>query len=202
MSGSLWARFRKTEKDDDSLDRDVSERQSGPKDGAEVADVGPDGLSFEEGTLGRSFVTLLLGRTSFMNRHCWRAWPSPRRHLVHASHRRTHPRHRHLLDTILDFERGRLRWSISHALGSWIRSLLLWVVYLARVWDDVSAEWWREGLLGGCVYGAEIPRYGCVRCERDLAWIHCEWVYCKCGLGFCILSDRLTLDGTQIFASK
>ena len=42
-----------------SLNRDAGERQSG-QDGAKVADIGPGGLSFEEGTLGRSFVTLFL----------------------------------------------------------------------------------------------------------------------------------------------
>ena len=65
MSGSLWARFQKTESDKGSLDRDVREKQSG-QDGVEVAEVGPGGLSFEEGTLVRSFVTLLLDRTCFM----------------------------------------------------------------------------------------------------------------------------------------
>ena len=64
MSESLWAHFRKTENDEGSLDRDVGERQSG-QDGAEFADVGPGGLSFEEGALGCSFLTLL-HRMSFM----------------------------------------------------------------------------------------------------------------------------------------
>ena len=57
MSGSFWTRFRKTEGDEASSDQDVGEKQ--PEQEVTPVEVGPGGLSFEEGALVRSFAPLL-----------------------------------------------------------------------------------------------------------------------------------------------
>ena len=122
---------------------------------------------------------------------------------MHANNRRSGNRHRYLLDAILNFEWCRLGRGLTYALGAWVRSLVLRVVYLARVWDDVSAEWRGEGLLGSGLYETKISRYGGVRCECDLAWIFGGWVHCKCALSvdgsFLI---NFGCDGRSLRASK
>lgn len=52
MPGSFWTRFRKTESDEDSLDHDGAEKEAVQDD---TVDVGPGGLSFEEGASVHSF---------------------------------------------------------------------------------------------------------------------------------------------------
>ena len=125
-------RFRKTEPGDEaaSFDHDVGEKQPEPE--FTPIDVGPGGFSFEEGALVRSlgffFVSI---QALILRRHCWRAWPSSRRHLMHPSYRRTYHWYRYLLHPILHSEWNRVHWRVPHALGPRIRSLLLWLVHLA-----------------------------------------------------------------------
>ena len=47
MSGNHWTRFRKRESDEDSLDHNISEKQS-VQEGTVAVDVGPGGLSYAE----------------------------------------------------------------------------------------------------------------------------------------------------------
>ena len=184
MAGSLWTRFRKTQSDEDTSDHDISEKK--PVQAIiPVVDVSPGGLSFEEGASINSFAALLPGSVNVLNRHCWRARPSSRRHLMYPSRRRNHHWYRHFLDAFLNSERSRLDRGITHAMGARLSSLVLWLVYLARVWDHVSPEWWGKGLLGGGLSETEIPCYGGVCCECYIARISVGWVYCKCRLGVC-----------------
>ena len=58
MPGSIWARFRKTQSNEDSLDDDVGEKKP-VQEIASAVEVGPGGLSFEEGASVNSFAGLL-----------------------------------------------------------------------------------------------------------------------------------------------
>ena len=172
MSGSHWARFWKRESDEDSLGHCVGEKQS-VQEGTRAVNVGPGGLSFEESALVHLIVGYLrlgLGNDC-LRRQCWRAWPSSRCHLMHPSHRRMHHRYWHLLDAVLDSEWSGIHRGIAHALGARVRPLVLWVIHLARVWDHVSTEWRGKGVLGGCLSKTEIPFYGGLCCECDIAWV-------------------------------
>jgi hypothetical protein len=60
MSTSLWTRFRKTQSDEDSLDHDIGEKKP-VQEITPAVDVGPGGLSFEEGAAVNSFQALVLG---------------------------------------------------------------------------------------------------------------------------------------------
>ena len=173
MTGSLWTRFWKTESVGDSLDHNMDEKPPNQED----TDVGPGGLSFEEGASVQSFCSS--SWFNILHRYCRGARPSPWRHLVHANRRRMYHWYRHLLDTFLDSERRRLHRGVTHALGAGIRPFVLWVVHLARIWDHVSAEWWRKGLFGGYLSEAEIPCYGGVCGECNLAWVRGEWMHRK-----------------------
>ena len=179
MAGSLWTRFWKTQSDEDGLDHDIGDKKP-VQEITPVVHVSPGGLSFEEGASINSFAALLLGS---MNRRCWRAWPSSRRHLMHPSHRRIHHWYWHLLNALLDFERSRLDRGVAHALGARLSSLILRLVHLDRVWNHVSPEWRGKGLLGGSLSETEIPCYGGVCCECHIAWIPVGWLYCKCRFG-------------------
>lgn len=55
MSGSLWTHFRKTESNED---RGIDEKQRIIQEVTPV-DVGPGGLSFEEGAFVRHFAAFL-----------------------------------------------------------------------------------------------------------------------------------------------
>ena len=195
MSASLWTCFRKTENDKDDVSHVTDEKQL-VQEVTPTIEVGPGGLSFEEGMSVNTLPCLLfpLGFTVTLRRYCRRAWPSSRRHLVHTHHRWTGNRLWNLLDAVLDSEWCWFDRGVSHALGARIHSLVLWFVYLARVWDDVSAEWRGEGLPGGNLYETKVPRYGGVCCKCDPVWIYRERVHCKCVLDMSgVMSNRLWL---------
>jgi hypothetical protein len=89
MAGSLWTRFWKEKSDEGGLDHDIGDTKP-VQEITPAVYMSPGGLSFEDGGSINTSAAPLLDSMSVLNRHCWRAWPSSRRHLMYPSHRRNH----------------------------------------------------------------------------------------------------------------